>query len=226
MHTARGYVLGLALIFGVTFGAPVALSGVEAPGATAALTLFVDDAAAQTVGCPAAGGGGGAGGAGGVGAFTPGGAGGAGGPGTTNCNQLNQLMSDNEAGDGGNATSSSGNGGRGGNGNGGLALMHELISTTATSETPLSLEDVSTGDLHNERTVNVEPTDETVIINMAGNPGSNGIHPMNVGAPVQSINTAGIISSADAAGIGGNGGASGDATSTGGNGGDARQLLP
>jgi hypothetical protein len=219
MHTARGYVLGLALIFGVTFGAPVALSGVEALGATAALTLFVDDAAAQTVDCPGTGGAGGAASPIGVGI----GNGGAGGPATTNCNQ---LMSDNEAGDGGNATSSSGNGGRGGNGNGGLALMHELISTTATSETPLSLEDVSTGDLHNERTVNVEPTDETVIINMAGNPGSNGIHPMNVGAPVQSINTAGIISSADAAGIGGNGGASGDATSTGGNGGDARQLLP
>src|SRR3954470_16245871 len=47
MRMARGYGLGLGLVLGITLGAPIALSGVDAPVAAAALTLFVDNAAAQ-----------------------------------------------------------------------------------------------------------------------------------------------------------------------------------
>jgi hypothetical protein len=47
MGRARGYGLGLGLVFGITLGAPVVLSGVDAPVAAAALTLLVENAAAQ-----------------------------------------------------------------------------------------------------------------------------------------------------------------------------------
>ena len=47
MHRGRDLILGVGLVFGITLGAPVALSGVDAVIGTAALSLFVDDAAAQ-----------------------------------------------------------------------------------------------------------------------------------------------------------------------------------
>jgi hypothetical protein len=205
MGMARGYVLGLALVFGLTLGAPVALSGADAPVAIAALNFFVEDVAAQeeTI--------------------------------TGNCNIAALMCIAAEGGDGGpadDATSSSGDGARGGNGNGGLAILHNRITTSSTSETSLSLSDVRTGDINHELTIIVEDTDETVVINTAGSPGSTGVQMMNIGGAAQSVNTGGNTSSADASGSGGDGGDggdSGDATSSS-NGGatslsDVSQLL-
>ena len=164
MRMARGYVLGFALVFGITLGAPVALSGVDAPIAAAALTLIVDDAAAQT---------------------------------NIDAEECGLAIL---------CATSESEGGRGGNGNGGLAILHDRITTTATSDTSQSLSDVQTGDIHHEVSIVVEDTDETVVINMAGNPGSTGVHMMNVGGAAQPVNTGDITSSADASGEGGDGG--------------------
>jgi hypothetical protein len=48
VRLARGYVLVLGLVFGIMLGASVALSGVNASVTTAAVSLFVGDATAQT----------------------------------------------------------------------------------------------------------------------------------------------------------------------------------
>ena len=119
------------------------------------------------------------------------------------------IAADSEGGEGGDATSRSGRGG-----NGGLALLHETVTTTATSASSQILSDLQTGSIHNEVSFVIEDTDETVVINMGGNPGSTGIHAMNVGGVPQAINTGSPIGSADASG-----GDSGDATSSGGDGG-------
>jgi hypothetical protein len=47
MRLARGYGLLLGLVVGITLGAPVALSGVDARVARAALSVFIDDAVAE-----------------------------------------------------------------------------------------------------------------------------------------------------------------------------------
>ena len=47
MRLARGYGLLLGLIVGITLGAPVALSGVDAPVARAALSVFIEHAVAE-----------------------------------------------------------------------------------------------------------------------------------------------------------------------------------
>jgi hypothetical protein len=172
MGRARGYGLGLGLVFGITLGAPVVLSGVDAPVAAAALTLLVENAAAQP---------------------------------TIDAEECGVAIL---------CTTSEAEGGDGGNGNGGLAILHDRITTSATSDTSQSLSDVQTGDIYNEVTILVEDTDETVVINMAGNPGSTGIHMMNVGAAAQPVNTGGIISSADASGEGSDGSNGGGSHST------------
>jgi hypothetical protein len=172
---ARGYGLGLGLVFGITLGVPVALSGVDAPVTATALALFVDDAAAQPNVDAEEGG-----------------------------EAILCATSESEGGDGGN----------GGNGSGGLAILHDRITTSATSETSQSLSDAQTGDIQNEVTILVEDTDETVVINMGGNPGSTGVHMMNVGGAAHPVNTGGITSSADASGEGGDGGSGGDIHST------------
>ena len=175
MGRTRGYGLGLGLVFGITLGAPIALSSVDAPVTATALTLFVDDAAAQP---------------------------------NVDAEECGVAIlcatSESEGGDGGN----------GGNGNGGLAILHDRITTSATSETSQSLSDAQTGDIHNEVTILVEDTDETVVINMGGNPGSTGVHMLNVGGAAQPVNTGGITSGADASGEGGDGGSGGDSHST------------
>jgi hypothetical protein len=199
MHLARGFVLVVGVILSVTLGAPVALN------------LFVDDAAAQaTASC------------------TYGIA-----PISTICtatdndvsSELNSLT-DNRGGPGrGVGVGGDGTGGDGGDGgNGGLALVHDIISTNATSETTQNVSDLRTGDIHNEMTIVVEDTDETVVILNAGNPGSTGIHLLNVGAASQAVNSGSNTSSADASGgdggDGGNGsGGDGTGVGTGGDGG-------
>jgi hypothetical protein len=234
MRVARRYILGLVLVFAITVGAPVVLSGLHAPDASAVRSLFVDDVAAQL--CTSIGGSGGDatagdGGAGAIGgAGGSGGDGGAGGAGGAGGNATGGVAGSATIGDcigaiggdggsGGDAASASGDGGRGGNGNGGLAILQNRITTTATSETSLSLSNSPTGDISHEMTIIIEDTDETVVINNAGNPGSTGIHMLNVGAASHAVNTGGITSSADASGSGGDGGNSGDATSTSGDGG-------
>ena len=47
MRLAREYGLLLGLVVGITLGAPVALSGVDAPVARAALRVVIDDAVAE-----------------------------------------------------------------------------------------------------------------------------------------------------------------------------------
>jgi hypothetical protein len=256
MRVARRYILGLVLVFAITVGAPVVLSGLHAPDASAVRSLFVDDVAAQLCtsiggsggdatagdgGAGAIGGAGGSGGDGGAGGAgnasgnvsspitdsANGGAGGAGGAGGNATGGVagSATIGDcigaigGDGGSGGDAASASGDGGRGGNGNGGLAILQNRITTTATSETSLSLSNSPTGDISHEMTIIIEDTDETVVINNAGNPGSTGIHMLNVGAASHAVNTGGITSSADASGSGGDGGNSGDATSTSGDGG-------
>jgi hypothetical protein len=55
----------------------------------------------------------------------------------------------------------------------------------------MSVSDSPTGDINNVVIYNIEDTDETVVINNAGNPGSTGNHMMNVGGAPQAINTGG-----------------------------------
>jgi hypothetical protein len=69
--------------------------------------------------------------------------------------------------------------------------LHDLVTIDATSDTSMSLSDSPTGDIHNVVIYNIEDTDETVVINNAGNPGSTGNHMMNVGGDPQAINTGG-----------------------------------
>jgi hypothetical protein len=130
MRIARGFFPVLALVFGITLGAPMALSGIDPPLSTEALNLLVDGAAAQEVG------------------------------------------------------------------DGGVANLHDLVTIGAMSETPMSLNDSPTGDITNVVIYNIEDTDETVVINNAGNPGSTGNHMMNVGGDPQAINTGGNNNSA------------------------------
>ena len=125
MRIARGFIPVFALVFGITLGAPIALSTVDPRFETEPLSLLVDGAAAQ------------------------------------------------EAGDGG------------------FATLHDLVSLYATSETPMSLSDSPTGDITNVVIYNIADTDETVVINNAGNPGSTGNQMMNVGGDPQAINTGG-----------------------------------
>jgi len=96
---------------------------------------------------------------------------------------------------GGDPTSSSRNGGPGGPSR--LTTLHDLVTQTAALETSQSLSDAQTSDISQDVTIVIEDTDETVVINMAGNPGSSGIHMMNAGAVPQATNTGGtdIVSS-------------------------------
>src|SRR3954447_21600482 len=79
MRPAHSYVLGLVLVFFITFGVPVVVTGLNAPLAPAVQALFVDDVAAQD--CSAVGGAGSAAGTGGAGGAAVAGPGGPGGPG-------------------------------------------------------------------------------------------------------------------------------------------------
>jgi hypothetical protein len=186
MRIPRRHVLGIALFCGITLGAPVALWNVDAPVATAALSRVVDDAAAQAA----------------VETPTPT----SGGGGTRTPNFHGPRTGNN----GGDADSSDGDGASGGTGNGGLASLHDLFTTSAASDTSQILSDIPTGDIHHDITIVIEDTDETVVINNAGSPGSTGVHAMNVGAPTQLINTGGNNNSADASGSGGDGGINSD----------------
>jgi hypothetical protein len=181
MRLARRYVLGFTLFCGITLGAPVALLNVGAPVATTALTHVVDDAAAQAA------------------TATPT-------PTPTPAGGSRHFPVARTGNNGGDADASDGDGASGGTGNGGLAVLQDLVTTSAASDTSQILSDIPTGDIHNEITIVIEDTDETVVINNAGNPGSTGVHTMNVGAPTQSINTGGNNNSADASGSGGDGG--------------------
>ena len=79
----------------------------------------------------------------------------------------------------------------GGDGASGVATLHDLVTIGTTSDTSMTLSDSPTGDINNVVIYNIEDTNETVVINNAGNPGSTGNHMMNVGSDPQAINTGG-----------------------------------
>jgi len=192
------------MVVGMTLGAPIALSAVDAPLAVAALTFVVDDAAAQAT--PSCGGG-----------VVP----------TITLPGTPCTTSDNDVEIRGGTGRGVGQGGDGGDGgNGGLAMLHEAITMSATSDTSQSLSNSPTGDINNVVTYNIEDTDETVVILNAGNPGSTGTHMLNVGAASQIVNSGGNTGSADASGGEGGNGTGGHGTGTGGNGGDNVPRLP
>jgi hypothetical protein len=115
MRLARGYVLALALSFGTTVGAPVALLHVDAPVATAALSGVVGDAAAQKA------------------APTP----------APSVKKADSRRSQEPpTGNNGNASPSDGGGG---NSASGSATLHDLVTLGATSDTSMSLNDSPTG---------------------------------------------------------------------------------
>lgn len=171
MHMTRRCVLGFALFCGVALGAPIALSSVDAPVTTTGLGLVGDDAAAQKAPTPTP---------------TPT-------PAGTRTPNFHAPRTGNNGGD---ADSSDGNGAGGGTANSD-ATLHDLITIGATSDTSMSLSDSPTGDITNVVIYNIEDTDETVVINNAGNPGSTGNHMMNVGGDPQPINTGGNNNSAN-----------------------------
>lgn len=171
MRMARRYVLGFALFCGITLGASLALSGVDAPVGTAALSYIVDGAAAQRTADPT--------------------------PTPTPTSGPPQHDSAHDTGGGRDCapsrcnTTDNNHGGTGGGTANGDATLHDLITIGATSDTSMSLSDSPTGDINNVVIYNIEDTDETVVINNAGNPGSTGNHMMNVGGDPQAINTGG-----------------------------------
>jgi len=210
--------LVLGLVASISMGAPVALSAVDAPIAAAVLSLFVHDAAAditntQTAHCDTTD------------------------DITNSCNNASSITDnsvdnrvdnrvDNSVDNSETHRKSTGGTGYGHGGdadagdgvNGGQAILHDLVTAPATSVTPLSLGEFSTGDIENDPTIIIEDTDETVVINMAGNPGSSGVQVMNVGAPAQAINTGGNNNTGDASGGSGGDATGGHGTGVGGNG--------
>ena len=209
MRVAGSSILGLGLVFGLTLGAPVALTGVDAPVATAALTLFADDVAAQApVNCTItqalglcagsdadAGNSSGVGGAGGSGSGRPGG------------------NSSADAGDGGNS-------GRGGNG--GFSTVHDVGNAHADASSSVVVGDITTGDVDgHEIQVDARGATDPVVTLVAGSFGDTGVDIFAPGGNAQSGTTGGNANSADSSGgDSGDGGDGGDATSRGGNGGN------
>lgn len=196
MRTTRGYGLVLGLIFGITLGAPVALSGIDSPVATAALRVFVDDAAAQTttncdsdivgivLGCIAA-------------------------------------SNDNDSGDGGNANSSGGDGGPGGDGgrggDGGFASVHDVGNAHADASNLVIVDDVTTGDAsgHNV-TVDARGATRPVVVLTAGSFVDTGVDVFAPGGNAQAGTTGGYGLNADASGgAGGDGGKGGEGANGG-----------
>ena len=215
----------IGLVVGLGFGAPVALTGVDAPVTSTALNLLVEDAAAQQLCIPLGGlispcivsdndGGAGAPGTGGGGAPGIGGAGapgigGAGAPGT--------------GGRGGNSSADAGNGGNSGNaGNGGFSSVHDLGNADANASSSVIVGDVTTGDVDGH-TIQVDARGATapVVTLVAGSFGDTGVDIFAPGGSAQAGTTGGNAATADSSGgDSGDAGDGGDATSSGGNAGN------
>jgi len=194
MHGARGYVLAAGLVSGLTLGAPVALSGVDAPIASAALTLFVDDAAAQLIEDVVD-----------IGDISD--------IRSEDCGILGVLCnaSESDSGDGGDARSSGGDGG-----DGGFANVHDVGNAHADATSSVTVDDVTTGDAVGHA-VNVDARGATdpVVVLVAGSFPDTGVDVFAPAGNAQAGPAGGNGITADASG-----GAGGDATSQGGNGGD------
>ncbi len=186
---ARGSVLVFGLVFGITLGAPVALSNINAPVATAALTLFVDDVAAQVIDIDA-----------------------------ENCGFLAILCntSESDGGDGGNAASTGGDGGNGGRG--GFATVHDVGNAWAQASVSVIIDDIATGDaIAHEVNVDARGATDPVVLAVAGSFPDTGVDVFAPGGSAQAGTTGGNGVGADASG--GDGGDGGDSTATGGGGG-------
>jgi hypothetical protein len=136
-----GRVLALGSALGMAVGAPVALSSFDSPLATAALTLFAADAAAQTLDGDDCG----------------------------NIPILCSA-SDSESGDGGSVSdvqASGGNGGRGGNG--GFATLHDVANAHADASSSVVIDDVTTGDaIAHQVNVDARGATRPVVVLVAG----------------------------------------------------------
>jgi hypothetical protein len=203
MRATRDYVLAVGLVFGITLGVPVALSGVDAPVATAALTRFIDGAAAQaTTTC------------------TNGTAGIITGTGDV-CNSTDNDIfntttdANGEGGRGGNATSSGGSGGNGGNG--GFSALHDVGNASADASNSVTVGDITTGDLHApDLIVDARGATRPVVVVVAGSFLDSGVDIFAPSGNAQAGTTGGNGNLADSSG--GSGGDGGNATSSGGNG--------
>ena len=206
MRLVRGSVLVLGLFFGFTVGVPVALSSVEAPVATAMLTVLVQDAAAQleiTGDCNLA----------------------------VVCD-----TSTSASGDAGDATGtggsgeSGGDGGDGGNGGrGGFATVHDVGNAHADASSSVVIDDIATGDaIAHQVNVDARGAARPVVVVAAGSFADSGVDIFAPGGNAQAGTTGGYGLSADASGgdagdggDGGDGGNGGDAATAGGSSGDS-----
>ena len=182
MRTARVSVLVLGLVIGITLGAPVALSAVDAPVLTAGVPLFVDEAAAFQPTTP----GGGAGG-------------------------LASSTSTATGGDGGHG-GAGGRGGEGGDGGaGGFATIHDVGNASADASSNVTIDDITTGDASgHEVIVDATGADKPVVVAIAGSFSDTGVDVFAPAGSAQAGTTGGNGLSADASGgAGGEGGAGG-----------------
>jgi hypothetical protein len=192
-------------------GAPIALSGVQAPIGTAVLSLFVEEAAAQTINANICGNA-----VGGTvedvlcaivedNASDPGGAGEAG-PG----------------GRGGDSTADAGDGGNSGNaGDGGVSSVQDVGNADANASNSVTIDDITTGDA-TAHEVNVDARGATrpVVVSVAGSFPDTSVDVFAPGGTAQAGTTGGYGLTADASGgDSGDAGDGGDATSSGGDGG-------
>ena len=209
MRATRDYILAAGLVFGIGLGAPVALSGVEAPVVTAAVTPFVTNAAAQaTTTCTT------------TGALSPIANLGIGDQCTSIDNRTalttaltNETSeSHGEGGRGGNATSTGGNGG-----DGGLSAVHDVGNASANASSSVTVGDITTGDLA-APDVNVDARGATrpVVVLVAGSFLDSGVDIFAPSGNAQAGTTGGNGNPADSPG--GSGGDGGNASSRGGNG--------
>ena len=222
MRAARGILLAIGLVVGLGLGAPVGLSTVDAPVATAALTRFVDDAAAQpTVDCtlvllafcPDNSGGDSLGVGGNGGSAT----GGTGAPGTGGAGGLG------DGGRGGNSSADAGDGGNSGRGgNGGFSSVRDVGNANANASNSVIVGDITTGDVDGHAIqVDARGATDPVVTLVAGSFGDTGVDSFAPGGNAQAGTTGGNANTADSSGgDSGDAGDGGNATSSGGNGGN------
>jgi hypothetical protein len=205
MRATRDYILAAGLVFGIGLGAPVALSGVQAPIVTAALTPFVSGAAAQaTTTCTTTGD---------VSPITNLGIGDQCTSIDTHTTLTNETSeSHGEGGRGGNATSTGGNGG-----DGGLSAVHDVGNASANASSSVTIGDITTGDLA-APDVNVDARGATrpVVVLVAGSFLDSGVDIFAPSGNAQAGTTGGNGNPANSSG--GSGGDGGNASSRGGNG--------
>jgi len=206
MRRAREVLFAIGLVMGLGLGAPLVLSGVEAPVATSVLTLFTDEAAAQTT-------------------IVTNICGNTTGSAVTGLDVFCGIAIAGDGGAGGNARADGGGGGNSGNaGDGGFSLIHDVGTADANAAASSVIAgDATTGDVNGpESVVDARGATGQVITQAAGSFGDTSVDPLAIGGNALPGTTGGNANTADSSG--GNSGDAGDggnATSRSGDGGSA-----